>query len=174
MTNQLFFAAFLLVLGTPNLTAQAPAAALHLTSTPESAVNALVGQLNQNALWVLAGIVALMGLAWLCFIGGACAELPSKNKNTRRPSLFVLLCLATGLSTLGSSCAVAQLRPIAGQPAAPRTPEGGPCTCHPFCNNYQPAPGYGAAYNQSSYRFSNGTGTGLSFCKHCGRPLHNH
>lgn len=158
-------------MGIETLSAQAPTVAFRAAVVNESSLGNLVGQLTQNALVVLVGIVLLMGIAWLFGIWNACAELNKKTKNAHKPSLSIILCLAAGLSVFGSSCTLAQQARAADIQAA-RTSEGGHCACHASSDNRPYATGYAEGYNQYPYRSN--IGMNRPFCKQCGQRIYQH
>jgi hypothetical protein len=165
MTTKLFFPATLSLISAAVLSAQ-PSTPLHFVDSDGSGVAGLVDVLGQNALTVLLGMVALMGLAWVFCIGNACAELSKKQKSARVSSLFLCLCVAAGMSIFGSSCTAAQ-KAQATEIQAARMAEGTRCVCHaPLdSHNYYGNSGLGSGKYSS--------GANRSFCRQCGQRIYS-
>lgn len=169
MASKLVTAAVLTLMGINTITAQAPVSAFHHAGKDDSNLNGLVGQLGQNALLVLLGVVALMGLAWLFCIWNSCVGLNKKQKSTGIPSLQLLLLLAAGITVFSSSCTTLQWSRAADMyPAQPT--EGGYCLCHTGYNNRFNY-GYAGTYKQYTYNLTSAD-SGRPFCQQCGRRMY--
>ncbi len=166
MASKLLSAAVLAFAGIVSLPGQNPTTPLRYAGVQETHVGSLVGQLEQNALTALLGMVVLMGVAWIFCIWNACAGLGKKHKNARLSSLFLCLSVAAGLSISGSSCtAVQQAQAI--DILAVQAAEGAHCVCHAPLSNNQYS-GYVGMYNQPNRK----SGNGKMFCRQCGRQVY--
>lgn len=169
MTSKFLSTAILSFVGIATLPAQNLVTALHHAGAKDSTLDNLVGQLTQNAFMALLGMVVLMGIAWMFCIWNACARLNQKPKNANTSSLFVLLCVAAGLSMFGSSCTAAQQAQAANIQAA-RAAEGGYCVCHaPLDNRHY----YGNSGLNNRFSHDNDSNyTGRPFCRQCGQRIY--
>ncbi|MFN0035683.1 MAG: hypothetical protein ACKVUS_11495 [Saprospiraceae bacterium] len=168
MTTKLFFAVPLSLISSAALSAQTPTP-LHFVDRDGSGIAGLVDILGQNALTVLLGMVVLMGVVWFFCICNACAGLNKKQKNAPVSSLFLYLCVATGLSVCGSSCTTAQKAQAADIQAA-RAAEGGHCVYHAPLDNrhYYRNSGLNNRFSLDNYSNDNGR----PFCRECGQRIH--
>ena len=133
------------------------------TKSPE--LTNIISQLENNALFILLGMVVLMGIIWICMIGKACAELRQKPKSIHVSTLPLLLFVA-GLSTLSSSCSVTQ-RAMADEMHAAQAAENPACVCpmrHIPINNH----GLGQSKNYYPYDSYSNWHTSPT-CKYCGK-----
>lgn len=163
MASKLLSAAVLAFAGIVSLPGQNPSTLLRYAGVQETHVGSLVGQLEQNALTALIGVVVLMAIAWVFCVWNACAGLGKKHKNARLSSLFLCLSVAAGLSVSGSSCTAVQ-QAQATDILAVQAAEGAHCVCHaPLGNN--PYSGYAGMYNQPNRK----PGNGMMVCRQCGR-----
>ncbi len=169
MTPKFLSTAILSFVGIATLPAQNMVTALHHAGAKESTLDTLVGQLTQNAFMALLGMVVLMGVVWIFCIGNACAGLNKKQKNAPASTLFLCLCVATGLSVFGSSCTAAQKAQAADIQAA-RAAEGGYCVCHaPLDNRHY----YGNSGVNNRFSHDNDSNyTGRPFCRQCGQRIY--
>lgn len=134
------------------------------TKSPEL-IN-IISQLENNALFILLGMVVLMGILWICMIGKACIELRQKPKSIRVSTLPLLLFVA-GLSTLVSSCSITQ-RAMADEMRATQAAENPACVC-PMRHipNY-----HGLGQSKSYYPYDSYSNWHTSsICKHCGKRI---
>jgi hypothetical protein len=166
MTAKIFFASALAFIGTAPLCAQSRAP-LQAANMDDADLSNVIGLLEQNALLALLSIVFLMGVAWFCGLWKACADLNKPQSSARPPSLLLLLALAAGLGTVGSSCTAAQQARAADIRAA-RDAEGGICVCNIPYNNrsYNDYTGINKQY------FDQDLATGKPFCRHCGLRIY--
>lgn len=153
MRNKLVFTTILS--SAASLSAQAPTE-IHLPQVVDANV---INLLEQNALLASIGIIALMGISWICYVLNECATLKKPTGNKNRP-LMTLLLLVVGLCTFCSSCTVEQ-RAAAAQSQAAMS-KNYYCTCSPQHDQ----PHYSNAYFTSSSNWQ-----GPVFCKYCGHRI---
>ncbi|MBL7798622.1 MAG: hypothetical protein JNJ90_19150 [Saprospiraceae bacterium] len=163
MASKLLSSAILAFAGIVSLPGQNLSTSLHQAGVHETPVGTLVGQLEQNALTALLGMVVLMAIAWIFCVWNACAGLGKKQKNARLSSLFLCLSVAAGLSVSGSSCTAVQ-QAHAADIQAEMAAEGAVCVCHAPLGNNQHF-GYAGMYNQPNRK----PGNGMMVCRQCGR-----
>jgi len=166
MSSKLFFAALLSLTAAASLSAQAPAA-LNTAQMAELDIFNVVRLLEQNALLALIGAVLLMGIAWICYVFKACAQLNKPQENTRIRPFMTLLILVAGLSIFCSSCSVEQ-RAMAARYRASEAAENGACpSLHHYVNQVN------APFNNRYPYSGDSNGQGPAFCKHCGQRIFN-
>jgi len=156
------------------LAAQTPVTSLHLTGENDANINSLAGQLGENALLVLFGVIVLIGIVWLLYIWNACAGINRNQKTTGVSSLLILFSLAAGMNMFSSSCTVVQQIRTA-ETQTMQTTENNYCTCHaplnhrPYNGNagmYNPYPYNQYPYNTPSIK------SGKPFCGQCGKRIY--
>jgi hypothetical protein len=161
MTTKLNFTCAFSFIGSSILSAQS-SAVLHTEQLTGLEAFNTVRLLEQNALWVLIGVVVLMSLAWISSVLKACVGLNKPKKSSRRPSM-TLLVLILGLSVFCGSCSVEKYRMAvaAEQRTCPLRHHYGNEVNIPFNNRY------------TSTSYSNSSGP--IFCKYCGYMIsHGH
>lgn len=168
MTVKHLSAASFLWVGATTLSAQSSTLMFQKAGVNETNLGNLVGQLSQNALVVLVGMVLLMGIIWLFCICKACATLNKRTKNAHTLSLSIVLCVATNLSMLGSSCTATQRARVTDIQAA-LTADGNYCACPASPDNRQQY-GYAGMYNQYPRHASY---NGKPFCRRCGQRIYD-
>lgn len=169
MASKFLSTALLSFVGIATLPAQNLVTELRHTGANDSTLGHLVSQLTQNALTALLGMVALMGIAWMFCIWNACAQMKNKQKNAGTPSLFVLLCVAAGLSMFGSSCTAAQQAQAADIQAA-RAAERGYCVCPATFDNRNDDANSGM--NNRFTHYNHSSDIGRPFCRQCGQRIY--
>jgi hypothetical protein len=134
------------------------------TKSPE--LTNIISQLENNALFILLGMVVLMGIIWICTICKSCTELRQKPKSIRVSALPLLL-FVTGLSVLGSSCTATQ-RAMTDEMRAAQETENPACVCP-----MRHIPNYnGFGQSKSCYPYDSYSNWHTSsICKHCGKRI---
>jgi len=164
MSTNLFFSA-LLSLAAATLSAQAPAT-LHASQAGLLDISNTISLLEQNALLALIGAIVLMGMAWVCYVFNACAQM-NKSRAKAPGSFQALLILVVGLSDFGSSCSVEQ-QAMAARYQATQAAENRTCPSPHHYENYLSTP----LNNRSPYQgYANFQGP--AFCKYCGQRISN-
>lgn len=124
-------------------------------------VSGSVRQLEINAWYVLIGVVALMGIAWIFSVVKACLSLSGPVKQMPKN----LLLLVVGLSCFGQSCALVQ-RATAEDYALAEKAENRHC---PLRHDMPQEPG--ASFSNQNPYMGYGQVYGPSQCRSCGRLI---
>ncbi len=125
----------------------------------------VTGQLQQHAVLVLLGAVALMVLVFICGVWKACATCDKPQANSR---FFSLLIVAAGLSTFCSSCSVEQQMMMEQYPVVDATAANPGC---PYSNHHEFAANQ--AFTNRYPSFGSPISNTPSVCRHCGQKIHN-
>jgi len=102
MLNNLFFTALLSVASVAAVSAQA-SAQIATTRIEHSELTATVDNLEQIALFTLAGVIVLAGMFFIFYVVKSCSGL-NRTKHKTRHNFIHLMFLAVGLCSVGSSC----------------------------------------------------------------------
>jgi SNF family Na+-dependent transporter len=171
MSVKHLFAATFFFTGIAAVHAQAPFTSMpNMASVTNSSLDKLFDVLTTNALMALFCLMLLTGIVMVTYAWNAYDNLDKNPKNSRSTSMLIVLVLAAGLSTLGSSCTAAQ-QARAAQIRTAQASEGRYCTCPaPHSPGYYANAGLKNQYLHHEYSKHYGP----AFCRQCGLRIVNH
>lgn len=169
--KHLFCTALFIFTATAAASAQAPFTAKpNIAGIADSSLDNLFQILSANALMAFLCLMLLAGIVMVYCAFNAYNDLDKNPKKSHSASMLILLVIAAGLSTFGSSCTTAQMA-RAAQIRTAQAQEGRYCTCPtPHSPGHYASAGLN---NQHTYHeYSNNYGH--AFCRQCGLRIVNH